>query len=121
MKFPSIFTKTPQNKKFNYTPRYYNPEEDERKMREERIRREVDDEQIVQAPSAHALRITGSFKRSQRSRRSGIPPIGILRFVILLFLVLLLIVYLQYGNIALYGLGLMAPFYLYLRFRRPKA
>lgn len=31
------FFHTPRNKKFNYTPLYYNPEEEERKKRQEKI------------------------------------------------------------------------------------
>jgi hypothetical protein len=41
MKLPTLFTKTPNYKRFAYTPRHYDPLEEERKEREERIRREL--------------------------------------------------------------------------------
>ena len=41
MKFIQLFGKTPNYKKFAFTPRFYNPEEEERQQRESRIRKEL--------------------------------------------------------------------------------
>jgi len=61
----SFFKPGKKNKKFNYTPRYYNPKEDER--RRKRMK----------------------FRRVRRSRRSQ--PIMVLAFAIALFFVIWLI------------------------------
>jgi hypothetical protein len=45
MKFGQLFTKIPNYKRFGYTPRHFDPLEEERKEREERIRQELDQEQ----------------------------------------------------------------------------
>ncbi|MBL7866183.1 MAG: hypothetical protein JNK10_15005, partial [Cyclobacteriaceae bacterium] len=44
MKFPQIFIKTPSHKRFNFTPRFYEPQVEERKEREERIRQELEEQ-----------------------------------------------------------------------------
>ncbi len=41
MKFLSLFTKAPQHQRFNYNPRFYDPQKEEMKEREERIKLEV--------------------------------------------------------------------------------
>jgi hypothetical protein len=41
MKIPSLFTKTPNYKRFAYNPRHYVPQKKERQEREERIRGEL--------------------------------------------------------------------------------
>jgi hypothetical protein len=85
MKFPSLFTKTPSYKRFGYTPRFYDPKEEERREREERIRKElslVDAEQEV-----HRTRIAGSFKEARRmTSRQSDPSASLLRIIILIFL-----------------------------------
>ena len=47
MKIISLFTKAPQHQRFSYKPRYYNPQQDEMKEREERIRKELERERAL--------------------------------------------------------------------------
>lgn len=41
-----------------------------------------------------------------------------MRLGIILFLVLFIIAYIQWGQVALYGLALFVPFYFYLKFKK---
>ena len=119
MKFFSLFTKAPQHQRFNYTPRYYDPQKEEMKEREARIRRELKLEE-EQAAGDYRSRISGSFqaarnrnKPSGTSARSSLMHLGII-----IFLVLFIIAYIQWGQVALYGLALFVPFYFYLKFKK---
>lgn len=134
MKFISLFGKKPQHRQFNYTPRFYDAREEERLKREVRIRAEIEaerrahqlenDEEIdttVEETVQYTSRIAGSFRSARRNTaRSNDPSASLLRFGIIIFLVLLAIAYLQYGNYAAYGVFLLVPFYLFLRFRGVK-
>jgi hypothetical protein len=42
MKFPTLFGKIPKYQKFNFEPRFYDAEKEEREARERRIRRELE-------------------------------------------------------------------------------
>lgn len=120
MKFPSLFTKTPNYKRFGYTPRFYDPQEEQRKEREERIRRELKlGETALEEIQPYRSRIAGSFKEARKkSSRQYDPSSNLLRIIILTFLAIWLIAYLQFGKPALYALLLFIPFYLFLKFRR---
>ncbi|HNP94440.1 MAG TPA: hypothetical protein PKJ63_02390 [Cyclobacteriaceae bacterium] len=121
MKFFSLFTKTPTHQRFNYTPRYYDPKKEEMAEREARIRRELKLEREKEADLGdYRSRITGSFQAARkRSKKSGDTlNSSLLRLGILLFLVLFIIAYIQWGQIALYGLVLFVPFYFYLKFKK---
>jgi hypothetical protein len=121
MKFSGLFTKTPEHKRFNFMPRHYDPREDEMKEREERIQKEVEvglrketEEDLLR----HQSRIKGSFQAARkRSVQKSAPSAAVLRTLITLFIVLELWAYLQFGSVALYGLFLIVPFYLFLKFR----
>jgi hypothetical protein len=129
MKLFQLFTKTPNYKKFNYVPRYYNPEEEERKERNERIKREVN--AAVQAPieepappatySGYQSRIRGSFNKARDAKgaaSSDTSPM-LIRLALLLVLTVGLIGYLQYGMAAVFGVALVIiPMFLYLKFRK---
>lgn len=124
MKFAGLFTKTPTHKRFNYTPRHYDPREEELREREEKIKREIEaglrkdnDEEL----ELHRSRIKGSFQHSRkRSVQKEGPSAAILRTLITLFIVIELWAYLQFGNKALYGLLLVVPFYLFLKLKNFK-
>jgi Flp pilus assembly protein TadB len=124
MKFVSLFGKTPNYKRFNYTPRHYDPIEDERKKREEEIRRELEAGLRVETKEELELRqskIKGSFQAARRrSAQKGAPSIALVRTIITLFIVILLWAFLQFGTIALYGLILVVPFYLFLKLKNFK-
>lgn len=118
MKFPSLFTKTPSHKRFGYTPRFYDPKEEERREREERIRKELKLEEKAEE-EIHRSRIAGSFKEAQRvTSRQSDPSANLLRIIVLTFLSIWLIAFLQFGTVTFYALLLFIPFYLYLKFKR---
>ena len=122
MKFPSLFGKTPNHKHFSYKPRYWDKEAEERKEREDRIRREVERERGLtpEGDGDHRSRIVGSFQAARR--RSDKPKEELnrvlLRSGVLLFMVLFLMAFLQWGKVALYGLIVLVPLYFYARFKR---
>jgi hypothetical protein len=126
MKFLQIFNKTPRYKKFNYTPRFYNPEEEEMKERVQRIERELNasaQPSEESKESDYRARIRGGFNRARQANAGGAvtqssSPV-LLRFAILLILTVGFIGYLQYGLVALYGIAaLIVPIFLYLKFRK---
>ena len=124
MKLPSLFTKTPNYRRFAYTPRHYDPLEEERKEREERIRHELSieaekkpDEENLQA---YRSRIAGSFRTAKKTATvQKDPSANMLRLVILMVLSVGLIAFIEYGKVALYGVAIVIiPFYFYLKFRK---
>jgi Flp pilus assembly protein TadB len=122
MKFISLFTKTPNHKRFNYTPRYWDQAAEERKEREERIRRELEREQGLN-PSGdpdYRSRIAGSFHSARRrsNKSSGELNSVLLRSGVLLFLVLFLMAFLTWGTDSLYALLIFIPVYFYFKFKK---
>jgi|SRR5688572_6834238 len=124
MKLPQLFTKTPNYKRFGYTPRHYDPMEEERKEREERIRKELSAEDAEKQKdedlSAYRSRIAGSFRTAKKTATvQRDPSASMMRLVILMILAVGLIAYIEYGTVALYGVAaVFVPFYLYLKFRK---
>lgn len=119
--------KQPRYKRFNYEPRWYNPQEEKKRERQERIQRELESLGIQnkEEPSSdehpYHSRIAGSF-RSNTARRSASrqfdPSASLLRLILLLFLSIWLIAYLQFGNVALYALLTLIPLYAFLKLRK---
>lgn len=126
MKFLQIFSKTPQHKRFNFAPRFYDPQEEERKERELRIQKELEQKTVepekVSSEYGHRERIAGSFRTAKKTAGTQSDPSAtMLRLFILLILTVGLIAFLQFGKVALYGLAFVfIPFYLYLKFRKLK-
>ena len=123
MKIPSVFTKAPSHKKFSFVPRYFDDQEEERKEREERIKKELERVEGKEVPidPAYRTRITGSFRSVKKTITPRVDPsVNILRLIILMVLVLFLIAYLQFGNDVVYGLVVIVPLYLYVRLRNAK-
>jgi hypothetical protein len=124
MKFAGLFTKTPNYKRFNYIPRHYDPREEEMKERQERIRREVEAglrKETAEDLQIHQSRIKGSFQSARkRSVQKTEPSAALLRTLITLFIVIELWAYLQFGNVAFYGVLIIIPFYLFLKLRNFK-
>ncbi len=127
MKLPTLFTKTPNYKRFEYTPRHYDPMEEERKEREERIRQElrIKEEQTAgpekqEDLSGYRARIAGSFRTAKKTATvQKDPSANMIRLVILLVLTIGLLAFIEYGKVALYGVALIfVPFYLYLKYRK---
>lgn len=122
MKFVSLFTKTPDYKRFSYRPRFYDAKAEERKEREERMRRELERER-GEAPESgidYRSRIAGSFQSARRrsNKDKGELNAVLLRSGLLLFLTLLAIAFLTWGKDVLYSLLIFVPVYFYLKFRK---
>ena len=126
MKFLQIFNKTPNYKKFNYSPRFYNPEEEERQERRSRIEKEVTESRENETPRSgdsmygYRERMHGAFRQA----KGGAPAPGtnnnatFLRLLILLVLSVGLIMYLQYGKPVLYGIGgILIALFLFSKYR----
>jgi len=122
MKFISLFSKAPGHKQFSYKPRYWDQAAEERREREDRIRREVEREQGItqEGTGDYRSRITGTFqstrKRSNKSK-SELNTV-LLRSGVLLFMVLLLMAVLQWGRDALYLFLIFVPVYIYFKFKK---
>lgn len=122
MKIVSLFTKAPQHQRFSYRPRYYDPQKDEMREREERIRKELERERgMTQSDGQYRSRIAGSFQAARkRSKPTAQTSAILLRFGVLLFIALLLIAFLQWGKPALYGGLILVPLYFYSKFKNFK-
>ena len=129
MKLPTLFTKTPNYKRFAYTPRHFDPMEEERKEREERIRSELHLQQekdeakdVASDTQAYRTRITGSFRIAKKTATvQRDPSANMIRLVILMVLTIGLFAFIEYGEVALYGVAaIFVPFYLYLKYRKFK-
>ena len=119
MKFPTLFTKIPKYKRFEYTPRHYDPREEERKAREARMQRELEDNEQDQVDEGYRTRISGSFRTSRKSQGKVFDPsANIIRLLIITFLVVWIIAYLEFGQPAFYALLLFIPVYVWLKFFR---
>ena len=120
MKFLSLFTKAPQHQRFNYNPRFYDPQKEEMKEREERIRKELEAEKGKKTDDIgdYRSRIAGSFQAARRRSKSAAEPNAVLlRLGVLLFLALFIMAFIQWGKPALYSFFLFIPFYFYLKFK----
>lgn len=126
MKLPSLFIKTPKYKKFNFTPRFYNPEEEERRERELRIEKELQaqsvnqaDDSIAEKAYGHRERIAGSFKQNKKTVTvQSDPATGLMRLLIMFILAVGLIAFLQWGKTALvFTACLFIPLYFFMKIR----
>lgn len=101
-------------------PRYYDPQEEERRERLERLQKEMDSNpENISLSSDYRQRISGSFLSSRRrTAQQADTSAAMLRLGIFLFLVLMLMASIQFGADALYGLLLFVPFYFLLKFRK---
>lgn len=61
------FIKIPRHRVFQYDPIYYNPEKEERKNRERRIRQEMGDTVEEQGDRGYTERIRGGMRRRIKS------------------------------------------------------
>lgn len=123
-----LFGKSPKYKKFAYSPRFYDPQEEERRERELRIRKEMEEREKAEEPVtkpgneeefAYRQRIQGSFRTAKKTVKvQADPSANMLRLVILLIISVGLIAYITYGQVAIYGVFFtIVPLYFYLKFR----
>lgn len=80
------FFKTPEVRKFNHKPIYWDPEEDERKERRERIRQEIANERGNGTPKSTLRRGFLSSQREQDAQNSKTSVIRLALIIGLLFL-----------------------------------
>lgn len=73
------FFHTPKAKKFNYKPLYYNPDEEERRERREK----------VLGRTAPGMSIKGSFRDRQKQKRKTNRTSNLRAFIIIVLLLLL--------------------------------
>lgn len=100
-------------------PRHYDAQAEERKEREERIRKELESGNRTMADTGYRERIAGSFRGAKKtSTAQADPSANMMRLILLLFLTLWLIAVLQFGTPAIYGILLIVPFYFFLKFRK---
>ena len=121
MKFISLFSKTPSHKRFSYEPRFYDSKEEERKEREERIRRELDHERGAATDAAgFRERMTGALQAARKRSKKGKGELNatLLRSGLLLFLTLFAMALLTWGQVAIYSLLLFIPLYMYLKYKK---
>lgn len=118
MKVPSI-VRLPKYKSFSYEPRHYDPIKEEIEERTERIRRELEAENLIekredeegQAKTHSAASI--SFRRKERSNNNA----TLLQLAIAALLGALVVGWLYYGDKIFYSLFLIFPVYIYFRFK----
>jgi len=129
MKIIQLFNKIPNHKRFGYTPRHYNPLEEEMKERELRINQELGkenktekEEEVISGSDEEGSRkrISGSFRAAKKTVPvQSDPSASMMRLALMLVMVAGFISYLQFGNVALYAVALIVvPVYLYLKFRK---
>lgn len=119
MKFPTLFGRIPRHQRFNFEPRFYDAEKEEREERNRRIQKESENEK-PELVDGYQTRIKGSFSSSRRRSQvtSSDLKTSLIRLVVLFFLVLFIVAYLQWGNIALYGFLAFIPVYAWMKFRK---
>jgi hypothetical protein len=131
MKFIQLFNKIPNHKRFGYTPRHYDPLEEEMKERELRLSQELGKEKKIKKEEetisesdeeGYRKRIAGSFRAAKKTVPvQADPSASMMRLALMLVMVAGFISYLQFGNVALYAVALIViPVYLYLKFRKIK-
>jgi Flp pilus assembly protein TadB len=122
MKFPSLFTKTPNYKRFSYAPRFYDQQAEERKEREDRIRQEIAREKGERSAetSDYRTRMTGAFHSARRRSQASQDTlrVNLIRLGVLLFMAVFLIAFLTWGKVTFYSLFLFVPVYIYLKFKK---
>ncbi len=130
MKLPSL-TKIPRHRRFEYTPRYYDPAAEELRARTEQIRREVEQERrLRQAPPTDLAerddvdialakaRISRTFTRRAPARQHfDSASLFQLLLVVILGITAVSYFYFDWGNGALIFLGLALVGYFVIRKR----
>ncbi len=107
MKIPSL-TRIPQYKRFNITPRYYDPIKEDIQNRTERIRNEL---RLQQQSSEIRSGLQKDFlKRERESRKATVTQL-----LIIVALVGTGAGWLLYGNNVFYFFLILIPFYIFFR------
>lgn len=108
MKFPR-FIKVPRHKRFNITPRYYDPIKEDIEIRTEKIRREINNPNLANVES----NIRDSFERKVTRESNA----GLLRLIIFATICGMIAGYLFLGTDIFYAVYLLIPIYVYFRLK----
>lgn len=108
MRFPS-FIKVTRHRRFEMTPRYYDPIKEEIQERTERIKEEMEGRE-----KGEYVPTKISFER----KTSSVPNSSFLQILIAAILGSLVIGWLYFGNQIFYSLWLAVPVYLFFRLRK---
>ncbi len=109
MKFPSI-TRIPKHKKFDFTPRYYDPVKEDVKNRTERIKAELSEE----SDTKYRENIKKAFEiREKRKTRTDL-----MQLVLITIVVGCSVGWIYFGNYALYVFMFLLALYIFLRSRK---
>jgi hypothetical protein len=118
MKLPSL-VKTPSYKRFDFTPRYYDPVKEELKNRTELIKKELDSKYSPdnEPDTTYGLRLKGSFsQRVNKSRSQDSSSSQQIRTLLIVGLLsLLFYTYVRFGNIAIVILFFAFASYFYIK------
>ncbi len=114
MKLPSLLPRQ-SNKRFEFSPRYYDPVKEDIKNRTEMIRRELQGSEVdldEESPT-YGLRIKGAYSR--RATPASANNAGALRLLIIVVLGLFFYAYFTSNNIAFIVLFLILGLYFWAR------
>ena len=93
----ALFFTQPRIRRFNYKPRYWNPEEEERKQRQERARKEL---QIAEDSDTYIhdvrAKLRGEYNKRKATRGGGVSRRTFRLFLILMILLLAMFYLLSY-------------------------
>ncbi|MDQ3393555.1 MAG: hypothetical protein M3512_05515 [Bacteroidota bacterium] len=115
MKIPSL-TRMPQYKRFNITPRYYDPIKEDIDNRTERIKNEMS---LANRTAEIRSGLQKDFLRQERASRKA----TVTQLLIIVLLIGTGAGWLMYGNNVFYYFLIFVPFYIFFRkssFFRPK-
>lgn len=89
-----VFFKTPKPKQFNYTPRYYDPDKEALKEREQQIKQEMG---LSDEDTPRVSLIKGQLRRQYESRmKRGLKAKNTRRLIIIIAILILLAYYMFY-------------------------
>lgn len=115
MKLPSLI-RLPNNKKFTYEPRFYDPIKEEIDERTERIRREMESDASM--TTQQRLKFKEEWKQASQRNDAEDKRSSISQMVFILLFSLTFVGYIFYGNNALYIGLILIPLYIFLRVRQ---
>lgn len=108
MKIPSL-TRIPNYKRFNITPRYYDPVKEDIEQRTERIKIEMQHERSA----GHKTDFKGAFSRNEGKDRQA----NIIQASLIVLMVGLFVGYYFYGNNVFYIFLILFPAYIFYRWK----
>lgn len=109
MKIPSLF-RTPQPRKFHFTPRYYDPIKEDIQNRTARIKSELSEKRL----KSHRQSIREGFMIREREERR----VGMMQWILIIIMLGTIVGWVYFGNVAFYVFLVIFPLYVWLRTRK---